>query len=268
MLDETLPANVAGETRFGSRVVAINPNYISSLNKTALHEIGHTLLLNDVSAESCAGLTTMFETIGGNPGDVTSADVCTIDHVYRIRDESPLILNLEPGYPELTGPEVLFDLTNCGSPQLLGWTTADSRAGFLVLDRNGDGKITSGAEMFGNYTPFPTPLGYLPTNGFQVLAAFDDPGMGGDGDGWITPKDRIYSSLRLWIDANHDGVSEPWELGALDELGIVGISLSVRESPKRDRFGNQMRYVASFRLRLSSGELVQRRVVDVFVVHQ
>lgn len=269
MLDDTLGGGTAGQTNFADKTVRINPNYLSYFTAIALHEIGHTLLLDDVTSTSCANLTVMYFTIGGNPGDITSADDCTMQHVYFIRDESPIVLTLESGFPELTGPEVLFDLTNCGTPQLVGWTKPDVREGFLVLDRDGNGKITSGAEMFGNHTPFPgASTEFVAVNGFQALAAYDEARNGGDRDGWITSADQVFSSLRVWLDDNHNGVSEANEMKTLAELGIVAISLSARESPKRDRFGNEMRYVASFLLRTASGEVVTRRAVDVYFVHQ
>jgi hypothetical protein len=78
----------------------------------------------------------------------------------------------------------------------------------------------------------------------------------------------VFSSLRVWIDENHNGVSELDELHTLTDLGIEAISLAARESPKRDRHGNEMRYVAPFFVRTVSGELVRRLAVDVYFVHQ
>jgi hypothetical protein len=228
------------------------------------------LLLADVEGSSCFGYTIMYASLDGVPEGIQPADECTLNHVYYIHDESPIILMLEDGFPRLTGPEVSFDLSNCGTPQILGWTEPDAMEGFLVLDRNNDGRITSGAEMFGNYTPVganATPE-YLAVNGFQALAAFDDPVNGGNGDGWMTAADRAYRALRLWIDTDHNGISDSWELHPLQELGIEGIYLSPRPSSKRDQHGNEMRYVAPFLLRTADGKLVERRAVDVFCVQQ
>ena len=105
----------------------------------------------------------------------------------------------------------------------MSWPDAAFRNGWLVLDRNGDGKITDFTELFGNATPQP------PTehpNGYLVLAVFDLRSNGGNGNGLIDPGDAIYDHLRLWIDENHNGISEPTELHTLHEAGIFRIDLN------------------------------------------
>ncbi len=148
------------------------------------------------------------------------------------------------------------------SPRLqLSWTDSAFGNGFIALDRNANGAIDDGTELFGNITP--QPYSGEP-NGFEALAVFDRPESGGNGNGVIDGGDSIYSRLRVWVDTNHNGVSEPTELKSLLEIGIAQLDLKYHHTPRIDQFGNEFRY------RGSLVEVVPGRkrdaVYDVFLV--
>lgn len=156
---------------------------------------------------------------------------------------SPVIIDLSGARFELTSVAdgVIFDIFASGRLVRTSWTSADARNGFLVLDRNHNGVVDDGSELFGNFTaqsPSETPNGYL------ALQMFDDPAKGGNGDGLIDSRDQVYDSLKIWLDANHNGASEANELMTLEQASVVSISLDFRTDMRTDEFGNRFQYRA------------------------
>ncbi|MCW2292450.1 Ca2+-binding RTX toxin-like protein [Pseudomonas sp. BIGb0408] len=127
---------------------------------------------------------------------------------------------------------VHFDLDNSGFAESTSWVAPSD--GLLVLDRNDNGKIDGGAELFGTETKLTD--GSFAFNGFEALADLDE-----NKDGMLSAADEVFSELRVWIDGNSDGISTEAELHTLTSLGIESISTQYQVAPKLDANGVEHR---------------------------
>ena len=130
----------------------------------------------------------------------------------------PLIIDLGEEGIVLTSLEdgVNFDLDNNSFEEKTAWIGTED--GFLALDKNNNGQIDNGGELFGD--KFVMPDGTISSTGFEALSSLDD-----NADSAITEEDNEFVNLRVWIDANHDGKADESELKTLEELNISKISL-------------------------------------------
>lgn len=156
---------------------------------------------------------------------------------------SPIIIAVaQSSNYQLTSPAggVDFDLNGDGIKERMAWTLPSDPVAFLVLDRNGNGTIDDGTELFGNHSVVPS--GQAVTNGFEALAWYDQ--NNGNGDGVIDSRDAIWPFLRLWIDWNHDGVTQSGELYPLEQWQLSSISLQFQTINRQDGYGNMYRLKA------------------------
>ncbi|STR03242.1 Uncharacterised protein [Kingella potus] len=142
---------------------------------------------------------------------------------YHIVD--PLVLDLDGDGIETVAANgfagSLFDHDNDGIRTAGGWLASDD--GFLVWDKNGNGRIDNGTELFGDNTALSG--GKKAAHGFAALAQHD-----GNKDGVIDAKDKIFSQLRVWRDLNQDGISQSGELFTAASLKIKSFNLAYQNT--------------------------------------
>lgn len=157
---------------------------------------------------------------------------------------TPVIFDTLGDGINLTGPYdgVEFDLNADEVKDKLSWTASGSDDAWLILDRNQNGSVDDGSELFSNVAEQSKPPKGVMKNGFRALAVYDQPENGGNDDGTISARDTIFESLQLWQDLNHNGASETDELRSLDSAGVLSIDLDYRQSSRTDQNGNQFRF--------------------------
>ena len=153
----------------------------------------------------------------------------------------------------------MFDIGATGQPVRIGWTAAGADEAFLWLDRNGNGRVDNGAELFGTATPLQN--GPIARNGFEALRELDS-----NGDGVIDASDAAWPQLMLWRDLNHDGRSDPGEITPIATSGVVALSLTYHWTGRPDKWGNAFRYESVVWLDEGRGHKRAKPVYDIFFV--
>ena len=125
------------------------------------------------------------------------------------RCTDPLVINLDSNVCNVSDQKFLFDLDSDGTEESISMLGKGS--GFLALDKNGDGVINDGSELFGTASG----------DGFADLMQYDQ-----DGNGWIDEADEIFDKLRIW-QMNEDGTST---LVALGKAGVGAICLGTADT--------------------------------------
>ena len=153
-----------------------------------------------------------------------------------------------------------FDLTGAGMTVATDWPTAATP--WLALDRDGDGHITSGAELFGSATTLAD--GTMASHGFMALAELDD-----NHDGVISAADAgVFSRLLVWADSDGSRSSDGSELTTLAQHGIVSIALDYRFTRRCDTRNNCEKETARFVYRSAGGAEQHGSVVDIHLAHR
>lgn len=245
----------------------------STYVETIAHELGHVLGLSE---SGCSGYIMTGNT--GSPGRAVYGAECG---AAALRWTTPAELGGGSGggtdNPNTNCPLILdlngdgiqtvsildgvrfFDPDRDGVSNVGGWTRADTEEAFVWTDVNRDEAVNFG-ELLG--TAFILPDGTAARNGFQVLAYYDAPELGGNADGFMTREDRFFHKLRLWIDRDHNGISTPDETMALPASNVVSITTAFEHVHTPDGNGNTIMLRGTYTTRHGQ-ELTDRLAEDI-----
>jgi len=123
--------------------------------------------------------------------------------------KDPLVISLDGKMPNLSSNKFVFDIDSDGKSDQI--SLLQRGTGFLALDKNNNGKIDDGSELFGTKSG----------DGFADLSKYDD-----DNNGWIDANDKIFDKLRIWVKTDTKD-----ELLGLGEVGIGAVFLGNTETP-------------------------------------
>jgi Ca2+-binding RTX toxin-like protein len=139
---------------------------------------------------------------------------------------SPLILDINNGTSStgLGNSQTYFDMDGDGFKERTAWV--EQGDGLLVLDRNGNGVIDNGTELFGNFTPLVR--GNSASDGFEALLQYDE-----NRDGIIDHNDAPYNQLKVWMDDNANGITDTGELKTLQEAKVASLKLNAYYKSQR-----------------------------------
>jgi Ca2+-binding RTX toxin-like protein len=161
------------------------------------------------------------------------------DGKYYVYD--PIVLDLDGDGIETVGSRklsgALFDHDGDGIRTATGWVKADD--GLLAVDRNGDGIINDGTELFGDSTLLAD--GSKAANGYAALREFDS-----NGDGRVDAQDAHFDQLRVWRDLNQDGICQSNELFTLEQVGVKALNLENKNSNTNLKNGNTLAQIGSY----------------------
>lgn len=190
-------------------------------------------------AEAAEGLLDWLRSSlsGWSDAAILHSDLMVERSIHRV---TPLVLDLDGDGIETTAISAAatsFDHDGNGFAERTGWVAPDD--GLLVRDLDGNGRITTGAELFGNRTPLPD--GGTASHGFEALRSIDS-----NGDRIIDGRDGEWNHLRIWKDRDGNARAEAGELLTLETAGVRQLDLAYAESEFIDPQGNAHRQQGSY----------------------
>lgn len=200
--EQTLDISLAGPAPAGGMgIIYQRQSYYAEAESFSLTARGAVRTADGREIAISAALHMSREYVEQSSLTITAGNVVMTD---------PLVINFDGLGAQLDTDRFEFDLDSDGSPEQIAHLRPGS--GYLALDKNADGRIGNGGELFGPQTG----------RGFEELAQYDD-----DGNGFIDEGDSIYHQLRIW--QRHEDGSQT--LMALGDVGLGAIYLGHIATP-------------------------------------
>jgi hypothetical protein len=216
-----------------TQIAALTTAQALALTTDQVHAITtdqiHSLETRDIAAMTMSQLDALT---GAAIGEMNSAQ---LNAYFAV---TPIALDLDGhGVNTLAAAQgVDFDLLGTGQVNKVGWVAGGD--GLLVMDRNRDGVINDGSELFGMGTVLAN--GKHAKDGYVAMAEQDS-----NHDGKLDANDANWKHMQVWVDANHDGKTDGGELKSLAELGIASLDLNAAKGSGVDN-GNLIGLVSSY----------------------
>jgi hypothetical protein len=211
-----------------NQVAALKTNQVTALTtdqvvalKTANIAVLSTNQVRSLTTDQMSVLNTSqvsaFTTVQVCKLTTSQIGAISTSAVSSLRIGSPIVLDLNGDgvRTQSISNGVTFDLFANGKNINTGWVSSSD--GLLVMDRNHDGAINDGTELFGEATKLSD--GSTAKDGYVALREMDS-----NQDGVIDQNDEAFADLKVWVDANSDGGTQTGELKTLQELNISSIS--------------------------------------------
>lgn len=251
----TLPAGTPSDTPITIRFCDdLNQDKLCSYGKSTKASVADASLLVADGKGETSEITTTAGQIGSTTVEIFYSQLARgvsepwCDNVLK----DPLVVELGENTPTFSDPSIngfLFDIENSGMPLIVSWP-ANPTTGFLVNDKNGNGQIDNGAELFGDATFLKN--GLLAPDGFTALKDLVT-----KGDGTMDSKDTAWSKLGYWPGFGN--------VKSLAQVGITKISLKPQELQTYDEFGNYTSDVAKVTVIDSNGNKQDRKIYEVWL---
>ncbi|MEX8493338.1 MAG: heme utilization protein, partial [Sphaerotilus sp.] len=214
-------------------IVAFNTSHIAAFTTAQIAALT-TVQVMAMETQDIHALSTS-QALAFDSVDIAAMSSAQIDALPLV---TPIVLDLDGnGIHTLAASHgVHFDLAATGVAHQVGWVSSGD--GLLVRDINGDGLINDGRELFGMATQLAS--GAHAGDGYAALRALDS-----NHDGKLSAADAHFSELKVWVDANSNGVADAGELKSLADLGIVSMDLTAQTGSHGDN-GNVVAQSSSY----------------------